>query len=189
MVISSHPGTSRHLCECCRGVFWSKMRSRLLHRTADGSRRGAVAAGCHGLGGAGTGRLCSLSQELCGRLLLHGLPQGTHPASLPALSCPFLLNLSVAALPPDMDLARNASRPRRPAAGETERDRGTLPAKSPRVVLSTPVGVPAAEVSAALRSSGAHQPEIAICSKGDRTAHSESVSAATPIQQGMLQRS
>jgi hypothetical protein len=32
MVISSHPGTSRHLCECCRGVFWSKMRSRLLHR-------------------------------------------------------------------------------------------------------------------------------------------------------------
>jgi hypothetical protein len=31
MVISSHPGTSRHLCECCRGVFWSKMRSRLLH--------------------------------------------------------------------------------------------------------------------------------------------------------------
>ena len=121
-----------------------------------------MAAGCHGLGGAGTGRLCSLSQELCDRLLLHGLPQGNHPASLPALSCPFLHNLSVTALPPDMDLARNASRPKRPAAGKTERDRGTLPAKSPRVVLSTPVGVPAAEVSAALRSSGAHQPEISI---------------------------
>ena len=31
MVISSHPGTSRHLHKCCRGVFWSKKRTRLLH--------------------------------------------------------------------------------------------------------------------------------------------------------------
>ena len=34
MVISSHPGTSTHLCECCRGVFWSKQRTRLLHISA-----------------------------------------------------------------------------------------------------------------------------------------------------------